>query len=89
MQPDDRIRLQHMIEAGEAVARFVADRARADLGTDEMLALALARAIEIIGEAASRLSPQMRATAPAVPWEESLQCAIDWCMHTSISTMIS
>jgi len=33
-----------------------------------MLALALARAIEIIGEAASRLSPQMRATAPAVPW---------------------
>ncbi len=33
-----------------------------------MLSLALARAIEIIGEAASKVSPETRAATPFVPW---------------------
>ena len=33
-----------------------------------MLTLTLVRAIEIIGEAASRISPKTRAAAPGVPW---------------------
>lgn len=68
MQPDDRIRVLHMIEAAEAVEAFVAGRHRADLDTDRMLLFALVRAVEIIGEAASRVSPEACATAPAVPW---------------------
>jgi anti-sigma factor RsiW len=57
-----------MIEAAETVGAFVADRNRADLDADRVLLFALVRAIEIIGEAASRLSPENRAAAPAVPW---------------------
>jgi uncharacterized protein with HEPN domain len=68
MMPEDRIHLLHMIEAAETVAKFVAGRERADLDSDEMLLLALARAIEIIGEAASRLSLEMRAANPDMPW---------------------
>ena len=56
-----------MIEAAETVGAFVAARHRADLDTDRMLLFALVRAVEIIGEAASRLSPEARAAAPSVP----------------------
>ena len=48
MRPDDRVRIRHMIEAAEAAQRFIANRQRADLDTDEMLLFALVRAAEII-----------------------------------------
>ena len=54
MRPDDRVRIRHMIEAAEAAQRFIANRQRADLDTDEMLLFALVRAAEIIGETASK-----------------------------------
>jgi uncharacterized protein with HEPN domain len=68
MPPDDRIRLRHMIEAAETVGAFVVGHHRADLDTDRMLLFALVRAIEIIGEAASKVSPETRVIAPSVPW---------------------
>lgn len=68
MRPEDRIRLRHMVEAAEAVTRFIAGRRRADLDSDQMLLFALTRGIEIIGEAATKLSPETQATAPSVPW---------------------
>jgi uncharacterized protein with HEPN domain len=70
MRPDDRIRVLHMIEAAEAIEAFVAGRHRTDLDADRMLLFALVRATEIIGEAASRVSPEGRAIAPAVPWAQ-------------------
>ena len=54
MQPDDRVRLLHMVEAAETAAAFVAGRARADLDTDRMLLFAVVRAIEVVGEAAGK-----------------------------------
>jgi len=68
MQPDDRVRILHMIEAAEAALGFVAGRQRVDLDTDQMLLFALVRAIEIVGEAAGRVSPEARASAPTIPW---------------------
>lgn len=68
MRPEDQVRLRHMIEAGETVATFVAGRSRPDLDQDRMLAFALIRAIEIMGEAASRMSADARAEMPDVPW---------------------
>jgi len=46
MPPEDQTRLKHMIEAGETVGRLVAGHVRTDPDSDEMLSLALARAIE-------------------------------------------
>ena len=57
-----------MIEAADAAMRFVHGRQRSDLDTDLMLLFALVRAVEIIGEAASRVSAETRAATPAVPW---------------------
>lgn len=68
MRPDDRIRILHMIEAAEAARGFVAGGQRADLDTHPMLLFALVRAIEVIGEAAGRVSDETRALAPHIPW---------------------
>lgn len=57
-----------MIEAAESVERFVTERRRADLDSDEMLLFAVVQALQIIGEAASRISQQTRLAAPSVPW---------------------
>lgn len=69
MHDEDRARLQHMIDAAEAAAQFVAGRRRADLDTDRMLLFALVRSIEIIGEAANKTSEEMRTAAPHIPWK--------------------
>jgi len=70
MPPDDRTRILHMIEAAETVATFIAQRNRTDLDQDRMLLFALVRAIEILGEAASKVSRQTRMAAPSVPWSQ-------------------
>jgi uncharacterized protein with HEPN domain len=49
-----------MIEAAEAACGFISGRTRDDLDSDRMLAFALARAIEIVGEAAGRVSAPTR-----------------------------
>ena len=68
MPPEDRIRSVHMIEAAETACNFVAGRVRGDLDTDQMLFFALVRALEIVGEAASKLSAATRRSSADVPW---------------------
>jgi uncharacterized protein with HEPN domain len=68
MNPDDHIRLQHMSDAAEAAQRFCQGRTRADLDSDDMLRFALTRAVEIVGEAASKVSADARAETPTIPW---------------------
>jgi len=70
LSPDDRIRVEHMIQAAEAALRFVSGRTRADLDDAEMLSFAVVRALEILGEAASKVTAATcRATAGVVPWQ--------------------
>jgi uncharacterized protein with HEPN domain len=59
-----------MIDAAEAIVGFIAGRKRGDLDSDRMLLFALVRAIEIIGEAASKVSAESRTTTPTVPWAQ-------------------
>lgn len=56
-----------MLDATEAAQRFIQGRSRDDLDRDQMLLFALVRAIEIIGEAAAKVSEGARATI-ALPW---------------------
>jgi uncharacterized protein with HEPN domain len=67
MLPADRIRLQHMADAVESAQRFSAGRKQADFDTDDMLLFATIRAIEIVGEAGSRISEELRIANPQVP----------------------
>ena len=45
-------------------------RSRADLSDDPMLAMALTRCLEILGEAASRLSADLRLRLPSIPYAQ-------------------
>lgn len=68
MKPEDSVRWKHMIEAAEDALSFVAGRTRDELDTDRMLLFAVVRAIEIIGEAANKISPETRAVHSEIPW---------------------
>lgn len=70
MLKDDAIRLQHMLDAARDALSFVAGKSRVDLNTNRMLALSLVKSIEIIGEAASRVSPDCQAQCGGIPWPE-------------------
>ena len=68
MRPEDKVRILHMLEAEKSAVDFVAGRDRAALDQDRMLLFALVRAIEIIDEAATKVSVETRENTPAVPW---------------------
>ena len=57
-----------MRDAAREALGFAAGRTRADLDEDRMLVLALVKAIEIIGEAASQIGQPTRERLPTIPW---------------------
>lgn len=65
---DDVIRLRHMIDAAQSALAFAAGRVRADLDSDRMLLMAIVKAVEIVGEAAVRVTAETKAAIPDVPW---------------------
>jgi uncharacterized protein with HEPN domain len=69
-QDKDRIRLQHMLDHANEAMQMARGRARGDLDSDRQLNLALVRLLEIIGEAASRVSETTQRTHPQIAWVE-------------------
>ena len=57
-----------MLEYARKAQRVAQGRSRADLDKDEILVLALTRALEIVGEAAGRVSPEGRSWCPGLAW---------------------
>ena len=66
----DYVRLRHMLDAANEALSFVAEKSRIELDMDRALALALVKSLEIIGEAASRISPDFRSQSPDLPWTD-------------------
>jgi len=65
---DDRSRLTHMLDHADEAVQMSAGRKRGDLDSDRQLNLSLVRLVEIIGEAATRVSAAMLAQTPSIPW---------------------
>lgn len=57
-----------MRDAAIEAISFATNQSRESLDGDRMLTLALVKEIEIIGEAAGRISAECRAKYPQVPW---------------------
>jgi uncharacterized protein with HEPN domain len=68
MNKNDLIRLHHMLDAAREAQAFIQDRTRDHREVDRILTLALVKSIEIIGEAAAKVTPQGRDQAPQIPW---------------------
>ncbi len=67
---DDTIALRHMLEHAEEAVQAVQGRTRTDLDGDRLLALALVKLVEIVGEAANRVSKSTRDANAAIPWSQ-------------------
>ena len=66
---DDAVRLRHMQDAAKKAIAFAHGRTRADLDSDEMLALALVRLLEVVGEAAKGVSTAFRDRHDEISWK--------------------
>ncbi|MGK7880125.1 MAG: DUF86 domain-containing protein [Crocosphaera sp.] len=70
--PDDLTRLCHMRDAAQEILNFMKDKNRDDLETDRMLSLAVVKDLEIIGEAASRVSLDCQRRHLQLPWGDMI-----------------
>lgn len=68
MNETDHDALQDILKACDTILRFTQDATNDDLYGNEMLALALVRLVEIVGEATRRLSQDLTASHPEVEW---------------------
>lgn len=66
LKDEDRIR--HMLDAALKAAEFSKGRRRSDLDQDEKLTLSLVHLLEILGEAAGKVSEDFRQSHPEIPW---------------------
>jgi uncharacterized protein with HEPN domain len=64
----DADKIFHIIEAAREAIGYVQGKQRSDLDNDKMLVHSLVRCLEIIGEAAARISDDGKANIPHVPW---------------------
>lgn len=70
MAKDDSVRLRHMMDSAMEAVELIQGISRADLDTNRVLSLALVRLLEIVGEAASKVTVDTRQETPAIPWSQ-------------------
>ena len=67
---DDSLRLQDMLAAAREAQGFATGKTENNLTFDRQLTLALLKCVEIIGEAAVRMSEDTRSHYPTLPWAD-------------------
>ena len=70
MKPDDKIRIMHMVDAAEEALSFVAESSQIEFSENRMLILSIIKEIEIIGEAASKISEGAKSEFSDIPWQD-------------------
>jgi len=70
MRKDDLIRFLHMLDAAQEAFSFIEGKSRIDLNTNRMLVLSIVKDVEIIGEAAAKISQETITQLPQIPWSK-------------------
>jgi uncharacterized protein with HEPN domain len=68
MLPEDRIRLQHIIDEAKEACKYAEEVSFDEFLKDGKTARAIIRSMEVIGEAASKLPVDCREQHPDIPW---------------------
>ena len=71
MRPDDACPLDMLLAASEVV-EFSSGRTFAEFERDRIAHLAIPKAVEIVGEAASRVSADTQEAHPEIPWPKTI-----------------
>jgi uncharacterized protein with HEPN domain len=69
MNQRDRIRIRRMLDACREAISFIQGKSFPDVAADRILLLAVIKEIEIVGEAASRISAEC-STLPSIRWTD-------------------
>lgn len=72
LEEHDKAYLWDMLDAALAIQEFIRDKGPQDYLTNRMLRGAVERHIEIIGEAARRVSEELKREHPEVPWRSMI-----------------
>jgi len=67
-QHDELVYLRHILDAAREACEIVRGMTREELDEDRLRQLALTRLLEVIGEAAARVSPESRKRMATLPW---------------------
>jgi uncharacterized protein with HEPN domain len=70
LEPRDAAYLWDIVETGKTIAEFTAGVAPHEYLADRKLQMAVERAVEIIGEAARRVSDSLKTDHPEIPWRQ-------------------
>lgn len=71
-QRDDRIPMSQMVEHAREALDLIRGLTREQLRGNRLLQLGLVKLIEIVGEAARRVSAETQARHPEVPWRKAI-----------------
>ncbi|MBD2553012.1 DUF86 domain-containing protein [Limnothrix sp. FACHB-708] len=66
---NDYVYIGHMIDNANKAISFIAGLSRSDFDQDEQLRLAVTHLLQIVGEAARRVSVEFREAHPEIPWK--------------------
>jgi uncharacterized protein with HEPN domain len=95
MPKDDALYLGHMRDTAAKAASKVCMLDRSQYDADENLRLAVAHLIQIVGEAARRVSDATRQAHPEIPWDEIIGMrhkvvhdyfGVDWDLVWDVAT---
>lgn len=70
MRHDDQIRVRHMLDAAREALSFVDEMEHTAFVRNRLVVLAVIKELEIIGEAASKISPTTRIEHAEIPWQD-------------------
>lgn len=70
MNENDLTRFKHMLASSLEVIEFSKQKSRSDLDSDIMLVRALSMSLSIIGEAASKITDEIRLSHSNIPWKQ-------------------
>ncbi|GAB6269384.1 MAG: DUF86 domain-containing protein [Smithella sp.] len=70
MKPDDKIRLQHMLDAAQEAVTFFNSLNGENIGNNRLVSYAIIRLIEVVGEAATQISKEYKNSHQELPWAQ-------------------
>ena len=70
MAKDDLVYLGHMLDSARDALSLLEGKGREDFEADRALKIAITHLLQVIGEAAGRVSKDFRDSRPEIPWRQ-------------------
>ena len=68
----DSVFIAQMVEAAEAALEFTDGQTAESFVDDRLVGYAVVRAVQLVGQAAHRVSAELQAAHPEIPWREMI-----------------